>query len=151
MIENIAVFSENIDFQYPHEDKLHKWILHTIDKEVNQLKSLNIIFCDDEFLLKINQEYLNHDYYTDIITFDYNSEEIEGELYISIDRVRENANDLKVDFEQELHRVIIHGVLHLCGYGDKTEEEKKIIRCKEDSYLKECTWFNGLRDKVHIL
>ncbi len=141
MTDSIAVFSEGIEYQYPYEDNLSIWILETINKESNDFSSLNIVLCNDEFLLNINQEHLNHDYYTDIITFDYNSEEIEGELYISVDRVRENATALDVGFEHELHRVIIHGVLHLCGYGDKSEEEETIIRGKEDFYLKECTWF----------
>ncbi|MCL4111441.1 UNVERIFIED_CONTAM: hypothetical protein GTU68_020715 [Idotea baltica] len=140
MIENIAVFSEEVDFLYTYEDHLGSWILDTIASESNELESLNIIFCSDEFLLNINKEYLNHDYYTDIITFDYSSDKIEGELYISIDRVRENASELDISLNLELHRVIIHGVLHLCGYSDKSEEEEKTMRLKEDTYLKNCSW-----------
>lgn len=138
MIETIAVFSEGIDFLYSSEDLLANWILKSALHESKNILSLNIIFCDDEYLLSMNQDYLNHDYYTDIITFDYSAEEIEGELYISIDRVKENATALEVSFKHELHRVIIHGVLHLCGYGDKSEEEEKIMRSKEDFYLKSC-------------
>jgi len=140
MNETIAVFSEEIDYQYSSEDLLSNWILQSILKESKDLVSMNIILCGDEYLLKINRDYLKHDYYTDIITFDYNSEEIEGELYISIDRVKENASDLGVSFQHELHRVIIHGVLHLCGYGDKTEKDEEIMRSKEDFYLKDCSW-----------
>ncbi|MFT6808787.1 MAG: putative rRNA maturation factor [Saprospiraceae bacterium] len=142
MTESIAVFSEDIEYQYPYEEKLAFWVFQTIEEEAKELASLNVIFCSDEFLLKINQEHLNHDYYTDIITFDYNTEEIEGELYISIERVRENAISLGVSFEHELHRVIIHGVLHLCGYGDKTDEEEKTMRSKEDFYLEGCSWLS---------
>ncbi len=134
---SIEVFSEEIDFQYKTPDNLYSWIASTIKAEGKSLSYLNIIFCDDQYLLKINQDYLQHDYYTDIITFHYEEEAapIEGELFISIDRVKDNAETLKVSFDAELHRVIIHGVLHLCGYGDKTEEEQAIMRSKEDAYL----------------
>jgi len=142
MTQSIAVFSEEIDFLYPSEEHVVPWIFHTIESEAKDLESLNIIFCSDDFLLNINQEYLNHDYYTDIITFDYSSDKVEGELYISIDRVRENAKDLGISFNHELHRVIIHGVLHLCGYKDKSEEEEKLMRLKEDTYLKSCNWID---------
>lgn len=138
MIDNIAVYSEEIDFEYQYDEQLISWIKAAITEEQQQLESLNIIFCSDPFLLNMNKEYLNHDYFTDIITFDYATDSIEGELYISLDRIRENATDLEVAFEHELHRVIIHGVLHLCGYGDKTDEEISIMRAKEDAYLKMC-------------
>jgi probable rRNA maturation factor len=99
---------------------------------------IDIILVSDEFLLKMNKEYLNHDEYTDIITFDLSKEDdvLEGELYISIERVRENSIDLSLNFLDELYRVIIHGCLHLCGFGDKTKEEIKTIRERENYYLK---------------
>ena len=97
---------------------------------------LHIIFCSDDYLLDINKKYLNHDYFTDIITFNYNENNtIIGDLFISVDRVKENAKELKVDFNNELFRVIIHGVLHLCGYNDKTQDQLKEIRTKEDEFL----------------
>ncbi len=102
-------------------------------------ESLTFIFCTDEYLLEINRSYLKHDYYTDIITFDL-SENISsciGELYISIDRVKDNANTHAADTNTELHRVIFHGILHLCGYGDKSEQEIVIMRRKENYYLRQ--------------
>lgn len=101
--------------------------------------SLDFVFCSDDFLLKINQDYLNHDYFTDIITFDLTdpgSKKISGEVYISVEMVTENAKRFGVDFEIELYRVMCHGILHLCGYGDKTREQKITMRKKEDFYLK---------------
>ncbi|MEM1120370.1 MAG: rRNA maturation RNase YbeY [Bacteroidota bacterium] len=116
---------------------INAWIAQTIIKESKQLVALNFIFCDDEYLHKINVKYLDHDTLTDIITFPYSNDEqlIEGDIYISVQRVRANAQQFNVLFLQELHRVIIHGVLHLCGFGDKTDDEKKIMRSKEDFYI----------------
>lgn len=105
--------------------------------EKKYLASLNYIFCTDKRLLEINRQYLKHDFYTDIITFPLSAPKmpVEAEIYISIDRVRENAKTLDVSFKTELHRVIFHGALHLCGYGDKTKGEKEKMRGKEDKYL----------------
>ena len=115
---------------------LKKYIQSVFKKEGKKLDFLNIIFCSDNALLEINQKYLKHDFYTDIITFDLSeSEAIRAEIYISIDRVRENSRELGVSFKSELIRVIFHGVLHLCGYNDKTKAEKKKIREKEDHFL----------------
>ncbi len=110
--------------------KIFRW-------EKRKLSGLNYIFCSDKELLKINQEYLGHNYYTDIVTFELseNPGHIQAEIYISIDRVRENAKILGVSFRSELHRVIFHGALHLCGYRDKTKREKEVMRTKEDHYL----------------
>lgn len=109
-------------------------IFQTYGKEIS---SLNIIFCSDEYLLGINRQYLNHDYYTDIITFNYANpgEPIIGEIYISIDRVKENASGLSVSFEHELHRVIFHGVLHLVGFDDQTASAQKQMSSQEDRLL----------------
>jgi probable rRNA maturation factor len=106
-------------------------------KEGVKLTSLNYIFCTDKRLLKINQDFLKHDYYTDIITFELNpkGQPIEGEIYISVDRVKENAHSMGISFKHELHRVILHGALHLCGYKDKTASQIKEIRQKEEFYL----------------
>lgn len=132
---SISLFSESTDFKYQNQSSLNLWIEETIQEEANSFRYVNIIFCSDEFLLEMNKEHLNHDYYTDIITFQYDQKPIEGELFISIDRVKDNSVTHAVSFEQELDRVIIHGVLHLIGYGDKTEEEKIVMRSKEDYYL----------------
>jgi len=98
---------------------------------------INYIFCDDEYLLEINKQYLDHDYYTDIISFDYSvGNELHGDIFISLDRVRENASDFNVTFEEELKRVIIHGVLHYCGFKDKSDDEELLMRLKEDEKIK---------------
>ncbi|WMJ71988.1 rRNA maturation RNase YbeY [Cytophagaceae bacterium ABcell3] len=135
--EKILFFSEDIDFRYKEKQKTRKWINTIVSQENKKLRSLNIIFCSDSFLLSINQEYLQHDTYTDIITFEYSEDDtyIEGDIYISIDRISENAKNLDNTFETELKRVIIHGVLHLCGYADKTEKEQQEMRTKEDISL----------------
>jgi len=117
---------------------LKKFIQSIFKLEKVKAGDISYIFCSDDYLLNINKEFLNHDYYTDIITFDL-SDKISsskiGEIYISIDRVRENAKLYKLAFTKELHRVIFHGILHLCGYKDKSAQEKNIIRAKEDFYL----------------
>ena len=105
-------------------------------EESRKVGDITFVFCDDNHLLKINKEFLDHDTYTDIITFDYScGNEMISEIYVSTTRVEENAKKYKQTFENEIHRVIIHGVLHLCGYNDKTEEEKQIMRDKENHYL----------------
>jgi rRNA maturation RNase YbeY len=107
-----------------------------VKEEGKLLGDVYVIFVSDDYLLEINQSYLNHDYYTDIITFDYCEQNvISGDLFISVDRVRENADVFNVDFGTELHRVIIHGVLHLCGYKDKTEDDEEVMRKMENKYL----------------
>ena len=113
------------------------WIKHIIKEENHQPGDIFFHFCNDEFLLKINREYLQHDWFTDIITFPLSTrpEIISGEIFISIDRVRENASALQTGFEQEFARVLIHGVLHLLGYDDHSDEEKRLMRSKEDYYL----------------
>lgn len=113
---------------------LHKrWLTVLAKREGFTMGDINYIFCDDDYLLKINLEYLNHDTLTDIITFDYvENGVLSGDIYISIERVRENAKIFSVQFEQELHRVLAHGVLHLCGYKDKTDEDALVMRRMED-------------------
>ena len=136
MEESISFFSET-DFEFSKSDVVAKWINDIALEFKYSISSLNYIFCSDEYLLDINRKYLNHDYYTDIITFD-NSDEassIESDIYISIDRVQENANTFNILFEKELFRVIIHGVLHLVGFEDHTDEEKALMRSKEEYCL----------------
>ena len=130
-------FTENVDFDLLRPIKTKKWIKNTSISEGYEIADLNYIFCDDDYLLEINKQYLDHDYFTDIITFD-NSEEdnvIEGDIYISVDRVRENAATFHADFETEMRRVLIHGLLHLMGYDDSDEKLKAAMRAKEDQYL----------------
>jgi len=130
-------FNFETDFELKNPIKLQKWISETIISEGFELGELLYIFCDDEYLHKLNIEYLNHDTLTDVISFDYNiGKIINGEIYISVERVAENAIDFKTDFENELHRVMIHGVLHFCGYKDKSNTEERIMRQKEEECLR---------------
>jgi len=131
----LTFHTEDIDFELENTGKIQQWILQTIEHEGGTLSFVNYIFCSDTYLHRINVEYLNHDTYTDIITFPYSDEAIESDIFISIDRIRENAKTFNVSFERELYRVMIHGVLHLLGYGDKTEEEQQEMRAREDSWL----------------
>ena len=133
----INFFTEDIDFKPKNSRKLKQWVKESALAEGYKILELNYIFCSDEYLHQMNVEYLDHDTLTDIITFD-NSEtqgKIEGDIFISIDRVKENAQDFEVSFEYELSRVLIHGVMHLCGYKDKTDDEAKEMRGKENQYL----------------
>lgn len=115
-----------------------QWLETIITSEGKKPGEINYIFCDDEYLLKINQDYLQHDYYTDIITFDYvKGKTINGEIFVSLQRISDNASTLSREYEEELRRVLAHGILHLSGYKDKTEEEEKLMRSKEDFYLKQ--------------
>ncbi len=133
----IYFFSEDIPYTLKEKNKVRSWIRQTILSEGKKLKELNFIFCSDNYLLEINQQFLKHDTFTDIVTFD-NSESQEviiGDIFISIDRIKENADRYKVNEKDELHRVIIHGTLHLLGYKDKTKAHKSIMTFKEDQYL----------------
>ncbi len=137
-------FFENIENLSINEN-ITSWIEYIITHEGKKLGDINYIFCDDEYLLKINQDYLQHDYYTDIITFDYvKGKKISGDIFVSVTRVSENAPLLSKSFDEELHRVLAHGVLHLCGYKDKTEAEIKEMRNKEDFYLNAISEFIAL-------
>ena len=135
MESNIYYHSE-CDFQLKDDESITKWLKDAISTEHKELGEINYIFCDDQYLLKKNQEYLQHDTFTDIITFDYTEENrLSADIFISIERVKENAITFAVPFETELRRVIIHGVLHLIGYKDKSEEDSKTMRSKENFYL----------------
>ena len=133
----VAFFSEHIRFRFPHSAKARSWVKKVIASEGFDLIQLNYIFTSDEYLLQINQQYLSHSNLTDIITFDNSDQEgvVEGDIFISIPRVKENASTFDQTFERELFRVIIHGVLHLCGYKDKSATQKRLMRKKEDHYL----------------
>jgi len=132
----INFFQEEIRFKLPHPRITSRWIRSVAESEKNRVSLINFIFCSDKYLKKINLEYLAHDTFTDIITFDYSdSEGIQGDVFISIERVKENAHKFETHFENELHRVMVHGVLHLLGYSDKTKAAKSVMRKKEDAYL----------------
>jgi rRNA maturation RNase YbeY len=127
---------EQIDTFELDKNLIANWLSNVAFSENKNIDTISVIFCSDDYLLSVNKEYLNHDYYTDIITFDYSVDtEISGDLFISIDRVKENATEFNVPFLNELHRVLVHGVLHLCGYGDKSPDEETLMRSKEDFYL----------------
>jgi rRNA maturation RNase YbeY len=129
-------FNYEIDFELDSEEQIAKWITDTISSEEYKIEEINYVFCDDAYLHKLNVEFLNHDTLTDIISFDYSIGKIlQGDIFISVERVKDNAKDFEATFEEELHRVIIHGILHYCGYKDKTEEDAKVMREKENHYL----------------
>ena len=126
-------FYSTTDFNLSNSDGYRLWLVSVIESEQKKLGELTYVFCSDEYLLDINQSYLQHDTLTDIITFDYTDGDfISAEIYISIERVKENAKEYSVDFEKELKRVMAHGVLHCCGYKDLTEKEKDLMRSKEN-------------------
>ena len=125
----------DVDFELPDPDKVSVWIAEAIEEEGFGLHRIDYIFCSDAYLLEVNQTHLDHDFFTDIITFPLNADPIMAEIYISIDRVKENAAGLNIPFEDELYRVMIHGVLHLCGYDDHEEEDIRVIRSKEEEYI----------------
>lgn len=129
-------FNYETDFELDNSEEIKSWISKVILEENCSEGDINYIFCSDEYLHKINVEFLNHDTLTDIISFDYSvGKELHGDIYISIDRVTENSSHYGTKFIDELDRVIIHGILHYCGYKDKTNEEEKLMRTKEDYYL----------------
>jgi len=128
---------ENLNFSLEKEKAVKNRIKKVLKQEAKTAGNISFLFCTDEYLLKINRQFLKHDFYTDIITFDYSEgKKIEGEIFISIERVKENALTFKQPFQKELLRTIIHGILHLCGYKDKTPADKKRMRAKEDEALR---------------
>lgn len=130
-------FNYELDFKLDNESAYADWISKVINSEIKSEGDINFIFCDDNYLLEINQQYLKHDTLTDIISFDYSiGNELHGDIFISVERVRENAVDFSVPFENELKRVMAHGVLHYCGYKDKTDEEEIVMRQKEEEKMK---------------
>ena len=123
-------------FAVKEEEKISDWVAFVLDQEEKELGEINYIFCDDDYLQEINIKTLNHNTLTDIISFDYTiGDVVSGDIYISYERVRENADQLGLEFTDELHRVMVHGILHYCGYQDKDEKDKLTMRSKEDYYL----------------
>lgn len=132
----VRYFTEDTDFKFKGKLLNNKWYKFVAESEIRKLGDINVIFCSDNYLLDINIKYLHHDYFTDIITFDYSEgKTISGDLFISVDSVKENAVFYKTEFEEELNRVLVHGVLHLIGYDDHTEDEIATMRSKENYYL----------------
>lgn len=133
----VEVFFEDIkEVPGVNPEFLFAWYSNVCQIEGMQLGDVSVVFCSDEHLLQMNKEYLQHDYYTDIITFDYTEENlVSGDLFISVDRVEENANEFDAPFQDELHRVCIHGLLHLCGYKDKSDKDEALMRSKENEML----------------
>jgi len=134
----IRFFSDGVSFQLKDKRKISQWLKQVVAKEGEKTGSLSYVFVSDEIILDFNKRYLQHNDYTDIITFNNSADDtISGEMYISIDTVRINAKDYQVNFCDELFRVMVHGVLHLCGYKDKTTDEQQEMRAAEDKYLNE--------------
>ncbi len=130
-------FNYENEFELSNEDQIATWISLVILSENKKEGEINYIFCDDEYLLNLNEQYLDHDTLTDIISFDYSvGNELHGDIFISTERVIENAADFNVTFEEELQRVLVHGVLHYCGYKDKLEDDERLMRAKEDEKIK---------------
>jgi len=132
----VSYFTEDIKFEFKRKRLTSRWLKLVAESEIKRLGDISVIFCSDNYILDINIKYLGHDYFTDIITFDYcEGKTLSGDLFISIDSVRENASFYGVDFDDELNRVIVHGLLHLIGYDDHTEEDIATMRAKENYYL----------------
>lgn len=130
-------FNYETDFELENETAVMAWLSSVIVSENKKEGEINYIFCDDEYLHKINMEYLNHDTLTDIISFDYSiGNELHGDIFVSVERVIDNALDFKVPFDEELKRVLVHGVLHYCGYKDKTEDDELLMRNKEEEKMR---------------
>lgn len=137
MEDRISFFNEDIEFILKKKKTYKNWIFALIETQQGYLKEINFVFCSDKYLHQLNVTYLSHDTLTDIITFPYEHfPDVAADIFISIERVKENALDFKLDFEIELVRVMAHGILHLCGYGDKNEQEKAIMRSKENEAIK---------------
>ena len=138
----IRYFKEDTKFDFKSRALNNKWLKMVAESEIRRIGDINIIFCSDNYILDVNMKYLQHDYFTDIITFDYcEKNRLNGDLFISVDSVRENALFYGTEFSDELNRVIVHGILHLVGYDDHSEEDIAVMRSKEDYYL-------GLRSKL---
>ena len=130
-------FNYETDFELHNEPDFSKWLSAVILSENKKEGEINYIFCDDDYLLEINQQYLDHDTLTDIISFDYSvGNELNGDIFVSVERVKENASDFNVTFQEEIQRVLVHGILHYCGYKDKTESDELVMRTKEEEKMK---------------
>ena len=132
----ISYYFEDTDFIFKGKTRNSKWLRLVAESEIRKIGDISIIFCSDNYILDVNQQYLQHDYFTDIITFDYcEGDKLSGDLFISVDSVRENAIEYGTEFIEELHRVIVHGVLHLIGYDDHNDDDIAMMRKKENYYL----------------
>lgn len=133
----IRFFNEDVDYKLLHKQKTRQWLTEQAKQEGYRVGELNYIFCSDDYVLQVNRDYLQHDYYTDIITFDQREEDdkLEGDIFISVERVADNAQQLGVTPELEMRRVLAHGLLHLCGYGDKSDEEAVAMRQHEENWM----------------
>lgn len=132
----MITFNYETDFSLPDKEAISSWISKVIQSENKNEGEISYVFCDDKYLHKINLEYLQHDTLTDIISFDYSvGNELNGDIFISVERVKDNATDFNVSFDEELKRVLIHGILHYCGYKDKSESDEAIMRSKEDEKI----------------
>ncbi len=132
----ISYYFQDTDFKFRDRRKTNEWLKLAAESEIRRIGNISIVFCSDNYVLDINQKYLQHDYFTDIITFDYcEGDRLSGDLFISVDSVRENSVEFGTEFKDELNRVIIHGLLHLVGYDDHTEKDIKLMRSKENYYL----------------
>lgn len=137
LTEKFILFHYEKDgFSLSNEAQLISWLLQVVKEEDKELQTINYIFCNDDYLLEINKEYLSHDYYTDVISFPYSLSPIHGDIFISVDRVKENAENFSSSFDKELHRVMVHGLLHFIGYNDKDDLLKKEMTEKENQFLK---------------
>ena len=132
----IQYYYEDTDFIFKGKTLCSRWLRLVAESEIKRIGDISVIFCSDNYILDVNQRYLQHDYFTDIITFDYcEGDRLSGDLFISVETVKENSIEYGTDFRDELNRVIVHGLLHLIGYDDHTEEEIAVMRKKEDYYL----------------
>lgn len=133
----IRFFNEDVPYKLPQKQATRQWLKQWAEREGYAVGDLNYIFCSDEYVLQVNRDHLQHDFYTDIITFDTGEDEgrIEGDIFISVDRVADNAAQLGISVNGEVRRVLAHGLLHMCGYGDKTDDEVALMRAKEDEWL----------------
>ena len=132
----ISYYFDDTDFLFRKKTLNNKWLKLVAESEIRRIGDISIIFCSDNYILDVNQQYLQHDYFTDIITFDYcDGDRLSGDLFISVDSVRENAVEYGTEFEDELNRVIVHGILHLIGYDDHSEDDIAEMRSKENYYL----------------
>ena len=136
-MSELSFFNEECEIPaFFSEEKVKRWLEAVAEKHACTIGTISFIFCNDDYILDINQKYLNHDYYTDVITFDYREENtLSGDVFISLDTVQSNADDFNTTFEEELHRVIVHSVLHLIGFKDKSEDEERVMRESENKCL----------------
>ena len=132
----ISFHCKDCQYRPANKSRIAEWLNKSVQHQKKSIGNISIVFCSDEHLLQINKQYLNHNYFTDIITFDYSTNNvISGDLFVSIDRLRDNAANLEINLQLEVRRVLVHGVLHLCGYNDKSPADKKLMTAKEDFYL----------------